>query len=344
MGWLRKKIKQLGRGIKKIGKKIGKAFKSVLKPFAKFFNKLGPLGSIAMMMILPGLGTAIAGWGAALGPGIGTAIQFVGNAINFVATAPQRVFGTITNALGTGWNALTTATGAEGGTWFTRFGDAFKKSWKDKGGSELWKWDVSEEESWLTKGIDKIKDRRAPDTPSPVEDLASRSEQGPLASEQVKTPQGDDPMGVGESLEKKGLFGKVRSGTEGLKDKDLFGVKGLGTVGDAYWATSTGINAMNMYNQFAPQDDQVYGGYGDFGIQASELLGPTTDLGGMYNISAPTWSYDYNQSFQQNQQNSRNVWNNAYGLPEGFDSASMPGWGFGYDQWFMQSMGFAPTR
>ena len=148
-------------------------------------------------------------------------------------------------------------------------------------------------------------------------------------------------MGVGES---KGLFGKVRSGTEGLKDKDLFGVKGLGTVGDAYWATSTGISAMNMYNQFAPQDDQAYGGYGDFGIQASELLGPTTDLGGMYNISAPTWSYDYNNSFAQNQQDSRNAWNQQYGLPEGFDSASMGGYGFGYDQWFMQAMGFAPTR
>ena len=35
MGWLRKTIKKIGRGIKKIGKKIGKAFKSVLKPFAK---------------------------------------------------------------------------------------------------------------------------------------------------------------------------------------------------------------------------------------------------------------------------------------------------------------------
>jgi hypothetical protein len=56
MGWLRKKGKQLRKGIKKIGKKIGRAFKSILKPFAKVFNKLGPLGSMAMMFIFPGIG------------------------------------------------------------------------------------------------------------------------------------------------------------------------------------------------------------------------------------------------------------------------------------------------
>ena len=71
MGWLKKKIKQLGKGIKKIGKKIGGAFKKILKPFAKIFNKLGPLGSIALMMILPGLGTLIAGWGAGILGGTG---------------------------------------------------------------------------------------------------------------------------------------------------------------------------------------------------------------------------------------------------------------------------------
>ena len=75
-------------------------------------------------------------------------------------------------------------------------------------------------------------------------------------------------------------------------------------------------------------EEQLYGG----------------DQGGMYNITAPVWSYDYNQTFEQNRQNSMNVWNNTYGLPEGFDSSSMPGYGFGWEQWFMQTMGFAPTR
>ena len=123
MGWLRKTIKKIGRGIKKVGKKIGKAFKKVLKPFAKIFNKLGPLGTIALSMFLPGIGTALAGWGAGMGNVLGTMIKFVGNAINYVATAPQKIFGTITDAIGASWNTLTGSTTGtwKPGSWFDNF-------------------------------------------------------------------------------------------------------------------------------------------------------------------------------------------------------------------------------
>lgn len=50
MGWLRKTFKKIGRGIKKIFKKFG-----------KFMNKIGIVGQIAMMFILPGIGQAIGG-------------------------------------------------------------------------------------------------------------------------------------------------------------------------------------------------------------------------------------------------------------------------------------------
>ena len=53
MGWLRKKGKQLGRGIKKVFKGVGKAFNKV---FGGLFKKLGPIGSIALMFLLPGIG------------------------------------------------------------------------------------------------------------------------------------------------------------------------------------------------------------------------------------------------------------------------------------------------
>lgn len=48
-----------------------------------------------MMMILPGIGQMMAGFGAGavtqtLGAFAGNAVKFVGNAINFVATAPQK--------------------------------------------------------------------------------------------------------------------------------------------------------------------------------------------------------------------------------------------------------------
>ena len=50
MGFLRKTFKKIGKGIKKLFKKFG-----------KFMNKIGVLGQIAMMFILPGIGQAIGG-------------------------------------------------------------------------------------------------------------------------------------------------------------------------------------------------------------------------------------------------------------------------------------------
>ena len=318
MGWLRKKMKQLGRGIKKLGKKIGKAFKGILKPFAKVFGKLGPLGSMAMMMILPGIGQLMAGWGASLGTGIGTAIKFVGNAINYVASAPQKIFSTITNGIGAGWNALTGASSATGGSWFTRFRDAFKESWNDptRDINSLFKFDYSAE------GLDRIANIQA----------GKGNLLGYVPEAKVTTPTTEGTV----TPESKGLAGKV-------KDLGKKEIPVLGTVGDVASVGSTALGTYSTLLPYVASEDDPYGVGGGMTIRAEEQL-YGGDQGGMYNITPPTWSYDYNQSFTQNQQNSRNVWNNAYGLPEGFDSASMGGYGFGYDQWFMEAMGFRPIR
>ena len=53
MGWIRKKAKQIGKGIKSVFKGVGKAFNKV---FGGLFKKLGPIGSIALMFFLPGIG------------------------------------------------------------------------------------------------------------------------------------------------------------------------------------------------------------------------------------------------------------------------------------------------
>ena len=319
MGWLRKKIKQLGRGIKKIGKKIGKAFKSVLKPFAKIFGKLGPLGSMAMMMILPGIGQLMAGWGAGwvttnIGAFAGKAVSFVGNAINYVASAPQKIFSTITNGIGAGWNALTGASSATGGSWFTRFGKAFNESWANRDVNSLFKLDYSAE------GLDRIANIEA----------GKGNLLGYVPEAKVTTPTAT------KAPDSKGIATKIRD----LGKKEI---PVLGTVGDVASVSSTAMGAYSTLLPYVASEDDPYGVGGGMTIRAEEQL-YGGDQGGMYNITPPTWSYDYNQSFTQNQQNSRNVWNNAYGLPEGFDSASMGGYGFGYDQWFMEAMGFRPIR
>ena len=52
-------FKKIGKGIKKVFKKIGKAIKKQFKRFGKFMNKIGVLGQVAMMFILPGVGGAL---------------------------------------------------------------------------------------------------------------------------------------------------------------------------------------------------------------------------------------------------------------------------------------------
>ena len=125
------------------------------------------------------------------------------------------------------------------------------------------------------------------------------------------------------------------SSTKNLSSKKI---PGVGTVGDVAWAGSAGISAFNAYNTFAGGTDLELGGSGDLGYAASNLLGPTTDQGGIYNISAPTWSYDSNLSLAQNQNNAMNVWNNNYNLPQGFDPMATPGYGFSYEQWLQQQL------
>ena len=114
MGWLRKKAKQIGRAIKKVGKKLKKGFGKV----AKAFGKLGPIGTIAMSFILPGLGSAMSGWLGNFGQGVmkmlpegmSTFISNVGTEIHKVASGIGegigKVFGKITDGIEYGMNKL----------------------------------------------------------------------------------------------------------------------------------------------------------------------------------------------------------------------------------------------
>lgn len=114
MGWLRKKAKQIGRAIKKVGKKFKKAFGKV----AKAFGKLGPLGTIAMSFILPGLGGALTSWLGNFGQGVmkmlpkgmSTFITDVGSRIFEAASGVGKqignVFGKITDGIEYGMNKL----------------------------------------------------------------------------------------------------------------------------------------------------------------------------------------------------------------------------------------------
>ena len=384
MGFLRKTIKRIGRGIKKIGKKIGKAFKEVMKPFTKVFGKLGPIGSIAMMMILPGVGQLLSGFGAniaagtsifgkvgAFGQTIGTAVKFMGNAINYVASAPRKILGSITDAIGRGWNVLSGAPDVGGPSWFDNFKADF--------GSGSFDVSAAGQENIRLFGneVDFFKTSRAGLTPdavpggtetfstagtvepispnldldikpvSPSYNIETGEITGGTMADATPTITGTTsatdyvpPSQTGSVPEGTGVLGRARAGIKSkvgsiAKTKIPY----VGTVGDTAWAANAGLTAYQAYGSVVGADGQLMPGSSSYAYEAQELLGPTGDAGGMYNITAPTWSYDYNQSYTNNMTNAQNVWNNYYGFGQGFDPSATPGYGYGYEQWLLDSMG-----
>tara|TARA_R110002012_G_scaffold127406_1_gene279626 strand:+ start:30 stop:1220 length:1191 start_codon:yes stop_codon:yes gene_type:complete len=394
MGWLRKKGKQLRKGIKKIGKKIGKAFKSILKPFAKIFNKLGPLGTMAMMFILPGLGTAMAGWGATLAQGstflgqmAGTAIKFVGNAINFVATAPQKIFQSITSGISSAWNGLfkvgqaptlgtVDALGAgPADSWWGSFKNDMQNVWGNRGvidpttglidktasttGGNFF--DVSKigeaanktlKDQWSgPQGFkEDIKNLFSGDSRTPLTeanakttlnktDFAKFMEDGSITTPQTFTTDGNFVPEITYKLDRTGVAGNIRDvvGGTGSKIGDIT-VPGVGDVSDVASVSSMAMGTYSTLSQYGVvgSDDEVRGSSG-MGLRAEEQL-YAGDQGGIYNISAPTWSYDSSASTLQNQNNAMSAWNNNYGFPQGFDPSATPGYGFSYQQWLQEQM------
>lgn len=119
MGWLRKKGKQIAGAFRKVGRKLKKG----LGKIAKAFGKLGPLGSIALSFILPGMG-GIAEWlGSAISkiPGgnflvdIGTKIyEGAAGFIGGVKDKIGQVFNTVTGAVEGGMNAVSRTVGGKG--------------------------------------------------------------------------------------------------------------------------------------------------------------------------------------------------------------------------------------
>lgn len=127
---LKKIVKSIKKAFKKVAKatgldkavrKVGGWVKGAVKSFGKFMGKIGVVGQIAMMFILPGIGSALmsgfsamAGWGAgmvsagaatggvmgALQAGVGHMAQFVGQAVTTAGNVFSNVTKGITDTLG----------------------------------------------------------------------------------------------------------------------------------------------------------------------------------------------------------------------------------------------------
>ena len=98
------------KGIKKGFKKIGKAIKRGFKKFGKFMGKIGIVGQLAMMFILPGIGSAmmqgmmkgLGSLGTSLSAASNPLLQGAGAVLNGAhkfATSAGRIFRTVTDGV-----------------------------------------------------------------------------------------------------------------------------------------------------------------------------------------------------------------------------------------------------
>jgi len=157
MGWkpgkyLGKAIKSIGRGIKKIGKGIGKAFKKVFKGIGNFVGKLGPIGMLGMMLIMPQLGA----WWGQFGAWADTLVssgKFFGNVMKGIHTAGAAVgnaYSTVTEGIQKTLNVVT------GGTFSTAGAAGYEAGFSDKF------------TNWMSGQLDKGREFLGLETATPI--------------------------------------------------------------------------------------------------------------------------------------------------------------------------------
>ena len=111
MGFLRKVGKKIAKGVRKVGRKLKKG----LGKLAKAFGKLGPLGTIGLSLLFPGLGGAVSGWiSKSLGPITDFMSPIIKGIIEPLKGVVGQVANTVTGALETGINAVTKTMGGTG--------------------------------------------------------------------------------------------------------------------------------------------------------------------------------------------------------------------------------------
>ena len=103
MGYIKKQFRRISRGIKKLLKPVGKALKDGLGEAGKFFGQMGPIGTLALTLMLPGIGAAwssFGAWAGAQGGLIGGVMQGVAQAGNFAGRVYSSVTGLVSDVVG----------------------------------------------------------------------------------------------------------------------------------------------------------------------------------------------------------------------------------------------------
>lgn len=319
----KKIVKKVGKAIKGVAKIIAKPLKAVLKPIGKIFGKLGPIGTIALGFLLPGLGGALGSWFNAAGgafQGLFAPNSFMHNAIGSIGQAIQgaakfggdmynktvgRVFDSISGAIKGGIEGLTGNKLENFGKWTEGFMDRI--TYKGELGIQPPNWQsasVTETTSWTDKIYDAAQSAK-----DSIVDIFTK----PVDAPPVTT------IDAGEE-QTKGLFGRavdtVQGGIDAVKESTIGRAVSLTNEVGSYFADdprlrmpgTQGASAFSMLanaggdfgssNNFAQFETQpitqassfqdtlmkyAQGAFGSISDAYLQTLRPRTDLLGIVN-------------------------------------------------------------
>ena len=276
----KKIVRKVGKAIKGVAKLITKPLKAILKPIGKIFGKLGPIGTIALGFLLPGLGGALGSWFNAAGgafQGLFAPNSFMHNAIGSIGQAIQgaakfggdmynktigRVFDSISGAIKGGIEGLTGGKLENFGKWTEGFMD--KITYKGELGIQPPNWQtasVAETTSWTDRIYSAAQNAR-----DSITGVFGKTTGTPDVMAGADIGQSSITPTVAEGGESKGFFKRavdtVQGGIDTVKDS---------TVGRAVSLT----NEVGSY--FA--DDPRLRMPGTQGASAFSMLG---NMGGEY--------------------------------------------------------------
>ena len=135
------------KGVKKVFKKIGKGIKSAFKGIGKFMNKIGVVGQIAMMFLMPYLGPMVGGFLKGVGGMAANALTTYGGAVGqsivngakFVITKGAEFAGAVKNTFRTVTDGVTSFASEFTKTGLNKMGfDPVKFGFKEGGSFNQW--------------------------------------------------------------------------------------------------------------------------------------------------------------------------------------------------------------
>ena len=279
MGKLRKIGKKIKRGFSKIGKKLKKG----LGKIAKAFGKLGPLGSIALSFILPGMGSVLSGWLGNMGS-VGKFILDIGAKIgkgaNWVKDGVGRVFNKVTDAIEYGMNKVSGTFGGTGqaGSNFRNWVSEQTKGFIDPSTQGIEDITVPGSTKTITGPDGFTKEIKVPETTISAE--AQIGIGGP------KVPQ--TPKGMTDPVYMDGIDTDLKKGFYEQADLDKY-YKGVDAPVNIGAGTSTDVAGFNISGEGLPSPIRAVDR--DTIKTTGDLKAPTSKGKGFFGRGKETYSY-----------------------------------------------------